>query len=176
MSSSQIDPDLRDPKPFRDKTEMPGFLETALNLPAPLFRRFQKQCAAGLLMAIVSVVLIIVTKELQYFWGFAFTIYLLYLAASLVWKFSEGKIVCKIMVCIKGTRISKERLFLILRERIETAQGIAQGEIHKIYLPAAKCDVKLISEKTVMSVYLDPRYPNEIIAWEIIGMIGDGTY
>lgn len=143
------------------------FFQQAASLPAPLLKRFMKQIAGSLLMAVMTIVVMLFTKDWEYCWGFLFSLYIAYLGVSLVWKYREGKILCQSMACIKATRLTKQRMFLILRE-MNPSPG-ATKTTHEFYIPASGKDLNLLTQNTIMDVYYDPSSPIEIIAWEITG-------
>lgn len=157
--------------PVKQEDQELSFIQQLRALPPVLFKRFMKQLAGSIALAIFTVVLLVTTKELEYCWGFLFSIYLAYLGFSLVWDHAEEKIVCKPMVCIKTTRLSKQRMYLILRDL--DAPMTAKNAIHQFYVPASKMDLNLITPNTILNVYYDPRSPIEMTGWEIIGMAGN---
>lgn len=149
--------------PAKKKT---SFFKLAHNLPAPLFQRFLKQFVVSLMIAVISIVLAFYTKQVMYCWGLMFSLYLAYLALSLVWNYYDKKIVCKEMVCIKAAKHLKQRIFLILREMDADEQNPVT---HHFYIPASSKDLALITPNTIMRVYYDPKSPVELLGWEIIG-------
>lgn len=154
-------------KDVEPNKKAPSFFKLAQSLPAPLLQRFLKQLFAGLLIAAITIVLACYTKQVMYCWGLMFTLYLTYLAMSLVWNYYEGKIVCSEMVCIKATKFLNKRILLILRE-VEADPQVTNAT-HQFYIPATSKDLALISPNTIMRVYYAPSSPLELIGWEIIG-------
>lgn len=156
--------------PAKQESQDASFFQQLRELPSVLFKRFMKQMAGSVTLALLTIILLVTTKEWEYCWGFLFSLYLAHLGFSLVWSHAEQKIICKPMVCIKATRLSKQRMYLILREL--DAPMMAENVTHQFYIPASEKDLSLISTNTILNVFYDPRSPVEMIGWEIIGMAG----
>lgn len=157
--------------PEMQEEQEPNLFQLIHSMPSVLHKRFMKQLAGSAAMAILTLVLLVTTKEWAYCWGFLFSVYLAYLGLSLVWDYGEKKIICKPMVCIKASRVSKERMYLILRDL--DAPMMAENVTHQFYIPASKTELNLITTNTILNVYYDPRSPIEMVGWEIIGMAGN---
>lgn len=160
------------PEPWEEQKEQePGFAQMIQMLPGPLMQKVIKLIGAAAAFVLLVVILVITTKLPQAAWGVFFGVFLMYQALSLVWKYFEGKIICKSMVCIKATKIGKERMHLILRE-MET-DTFGASKIHKFYLAGSKNAQAMITQNTIMDIYYDPRQATqiagEIVAWEITG-------
>ena len=86
---------------------------------------------------------------------------------SLVWDWTENKIICQSMICVKATKKHGERIYLIMREA-DASQDSVEA-IHKFHIPGTKQDLALITAGTIMTIYYNPRNLGELVAWEITG-------
>lgn len=157
-------------KPFStdNNEKTASFFETVQALPQPLGQRFIKQIMVAAAIFALTIILMIVTKELSYCCGFLFALYMSYLACSLIWKV-QGKTIYKAkMICLKAKKMSMQRILLVLKEYGEAAS--LEEHTHKFYIPATKKDLALITEKTILEIYFDSKSPTELLAWEILGV------
>lgn len=145
----------------------PSFMQYFLNLPLALQKRVVKQFVSCILIVFLTVLCLLIYKHRGYCIGFLIALYLAYLGCDLIWSYYSGKIQCHRMVCIKASRaLGQEHVDLVMRELEEGVD--AEQAIHKFYLPVSKKDAKMITENTVMHIYLRADQPARIQAWEII--------
>lgn len=147
--------------------EQSGFIKTMGLLPHPLLTKFVKYVFCAIAFFVIVLILIFLTKEVQYLWGLLFPLYFGYMAMSLVWDWAEQKIICRSMICVKATKKHGDRMLLILRDADAPSDDV--DAIHKFHIPATKQDISTITEDTILTVYYNPRNLGELIAWEITG-------
>lgn len=143
-----------------------------LNLmPAILQKRFFKQIGICVLLSLVCIVFMIYLQNSGISIGFLIVLYLAYTAFSIVWRYNDGKIICKKMAVLKANNLLKqERVLVSLRELDEG--GGKTGEVFRLFLNGNKHDLAMISSNVILDVYMDPRNPTEVIAWEITDFTG----
>lgn len=145
----------------------PSFFQQILALPQALQKRFMMQMGASIVVLFLTILSLVFFKQWGYCVGLLIALYLAYIGLDLVWGYYGGKIQCYRMVCIKATKITKEHMRLVMKE-LDTDLDDEQAT-HKYELPVAKKDSALITEHTIMNIYIRLSEPTRIQAWEIIG-------
>lgn len=149
----------------------PSFVQQLLELPQALQKRFIKQMVTSILVFFIAILCMVFFKQWVYCIGLLIALYLAYVGCDLVWGFYSGKILCYRMVCIKASKkLFQDGMDIIMREIGETID--VERAVHKFYLPVTKRDAGLISENTIMNIYIRPENPTQVQAWEIIDYTG----
>ena len=141
--------------------------ESIQTLPVPLADKFLKYTLAAILFLVLVIIMLFISKSVIYIWGLIFPVFFSYLALSLVWDWTEGKIICQKMLCIKSQRKSGEQLYLIMK--VLDSDPEQQDQILKFNIPVAKKDAELFTNDTILLVYYNPKHVGEMTAWEIVG-------
>lgn len=153
------------------KNKGPSFRQMFAALPKPLMERCIGQFFAALLVTVLSVVFMLYFKTFQFCIGFLIALYLAYIAMSIMWKCTEGKIECCRMVCIKAQRkLRVGRVSVIMKD--EKADEFTNENTRKYDIVTSGKKAALITAQTVMDLYINPDNPTEVIAWEIVGNYG----
>lgn len=159
---------MEKPRKQSDRKEKDSFLMLYEKLPAVMQKRFIKQMGIGIVLAAFMTLIIIKLKHPTYILGYLAVLYVVYTGFDLVWKYHDGKIICKKMVCITANAsIKKDRIDAMFQELDETTAP--ENATHRFKFGVSKQDIRMISEGTVMNIYYRPDVPLSVIAWEIVG-------
>ncbi len=145
-----------------------SFSKVFYALPVPLKNRVLQLILSSVAIAFATIIFIIVSKSWECILGFLFAVYIAYIGMSIVWKYEEGKILCKTVRCLSVTKVlgSKERLYIAVRTTGNDSR--TEPEIMKFYLRVSKKDSALLKPDVILHIYMDRRNQAELIAWELI--------
>lgn len=149
------------------------FREVFSLMPHPLTSLVVKQMAFAVCILLLSVVMLITSKQWFFCSGVLIALLFSYMGLNVVWKYADNKIFCQRMVICKAKAVGKQRFYLLLRDAQYTKEQLLTEDIPvmKSYLTVSGKDKGSMTEGTIMDVYAYESSPYNIMAWEIIGSI-----
>lgn len=157
-----------------EAAEKLGFRQTLAMLPRVLMAEVIKRFGAALLVLLLTVTMLLLSKDVMYSVGFILVLVLAYLGLDIVWKYSDNKILVARMIVCKATRSirHRDRYHVILRDAsIQDLVG-QDYETFKYDLTVAVRDRETLSSGTILDIYISESAPHAILAYEVLGEAG----
>lgn len=160
--------------PITEPAEKLGFRQALAMLPRVLMTEVLKRFGAALLVLLLTVAMLLLSKDAMYSIGFILVLVIAYLGLDIVWKYGDNKILVARMIVCKATRSirQRDRFHVILRDAsIQDLVG-QDYETYKYDLTVAARDRETLSAGTILDIYISESAPHAILAYEILGEAG----
>lgn len=153
------------------KMEKLTFRQAISQLPQILMHEVIKRLGTAVIVTLVTIAMIILTKDWMYAVGFLLALLATYLGLDIIWKFGEGKILVARMLVCKSNRSLRQRnkYHVILRDA--SIEDLAGKEIDtfKYDLTVSARDIGNITTGTILDIFISEAAPHAILAYEILG-------
>jgi len=144
------------------------FATQIAQLPAPVKGRFGKQMVAAFAICLMTIIFIAHFKSWEYSLGFLIALYVAYIGFDVVWKYSEGRVVCKRMKCVKAMTLPKVERLIVMMKELVSDESAEPPSVREYYIPISNKQKRLFTEGAICDIYYNESSPGEILAWEVV--------
>lgn len=140
-------------------------------MPDPLRKKVFTQVCSAICVFGVTVLAIVYTNDMMCCVGFLLSLVVLYIGLDIVWKWSERKIEYFRARVYKAKTHGNGMVRIMVRDATISDADIPTTDFQTFTysIPVTRKMKGLITEGTILDIYLNPANPNVVITYEIIG-------
>lgn len=158
-----------------EKAEKLSLRAVLQQLPPTLMTQTLKRFGSAALMVALITIMALLAKDWHYCLGYIVALFAAYSGMDIIWKYGEGKIHAVRMVLCKAYRqvLRKNQIVIILRDASVSNLTTQEFETYKYSIEVPAREQPMLTPGTVLNVYICETAPNNILAYEILGEMGN---